>query len=151
MQRPTHTFISVPRENNAQTQYVDLSDKSQPLLDSSLNSQTSEKNSSAEYYSRQREEFLKKEAPANPSAGNFYGTDNECLRGSKARLNELQQKKQMLCDYEAYKREHAFLSKREKLVKAGWRHGIAGKIDPLMLRSGNTIKSSRKSIPHRLL
>jgi len=129
--RPTHTFISVPRDNNAQTHYVDLSDKSQTLLDSSTNISTSDKNTAAEYYSKHREEFLRKEAPANPTAGNFYGTDNEYLRGSKSRMEELRQRKQMLTDYNDYKKEHAFLSKREKLVKSGWRHGITGVETPL--------------------
>lgn len=38
--------------------------------------------------------------------------------------------KQKLSEYHKFKAEQAFLSRREKMFKGGWRHGITGVEDP---------------------
>jgi len=51
------------------------------------------------------------------------------LISPKEKRDEIKQIRKLMDEYQDYKQDHNFLSRRERQIKNGWRHGITGLFD----------------------
>ena len=130
MVRPSIAFVSMNRENQKQSIYVDQYDGPSSLQKRDGIPTLKEKaNGSPLIYETERERHsreLSKQLNNLKTAQEKLMTDTGILRSPKERRGELLDIKAKLQTFNALKTQHVFFGKRDRIFKGGWRHGIVG-------------------------
>lgn len=127
--RPSIAFVSMDRDHQTQSTYVDIYDGPMSLQKRDDYPTLKERSVQPLYFETERERHvqdLKEKIPELKEARSKLMVDSGDLRSPKERRQELLEIKTKLEGFNAVKTQHNFFGKRDRIFKGGWRHGIFG-------------------------
>ncbi|CAI2376237.1 unnamed protein product [Moneuplotes crassus] len=144
--RPSHFFLTLNRDLQKQDIYIDQYDGPSSLITRSPDRENktirpNEKNP----FQEERDELRRSLSTMNfskASSGNTLLPEilrksvsipegNSLLRNSKQQFQDFLQERQNQENFKELKEKKNFITKREKLLKSGWRHGVIGIENPI--------------------
>ena len=129
--KPSVSFLCLGRDRQTFNSYVDLQDGPSSLQKRPSIPTTYERFTKS-VFEVERQDHLAKSpsqiAQLKVARATLYSPSAQQpkLRSPSEARNEIFQVKQQLQEFNAYKTEHKFLSKRDRLMKTAWKHGVHG-------------------------
>ncbi|CAI2387702.1 unnamed protein product [Moneuplotes crassus] len=145
--RPSPCFLTLARDLQQQSIYVDQYDGPSSLITGSPEREAKMNNSTAKNPFQKERDDLKRSFSSTKFENGSGQTStilpdisrksmvvpnsNNLLKNSKQQYQDFLQEKQGLSNFKELKEKKNYVTKRERLMKSGWRHGVIGIENPL--------------------
>lgn len=127
--KPSTSFLNIDREHQVFNQYVDLYDGPSGIQ-KRLDIPTLQERNSHLVFETERKSHIAASTQnidqLNSARSKLYNDASPKLRYPSQARQEIAEVRDALKSYKAFKTEHSFLTKRDRLMKTAWKHGVFG-------------------------